>query len=199
MFKNKFHWGPLVLVYDVDQEGFKNIFNLCQKTKSPDLGFRDKFKGVTSINGRWVFDKEESYKIVKEIKPYVNDYIYNLFQGTKPCINANIGNIWMNSYKCHQGINNHIHGSDLSFILYINTEMEKLKDDFFDYAGFTVFEYGEFASFNALISNNNSIKHFPKEGELLIFPGNLRHSSNPFNNPEVERLVLSGNINLELC
>jgi hypothetical protein len=90
----------------------------------------------------------------------------------------------------------HIHDSDLSFVIYLQVP-ELLKQEREQYIGRSggpgsiEFLYGE--DLNFFLTSHT---FFPENKDIFIFPGKLRHTVSPFK-WNCERISVSGNLNFD--
>ncbi len=195
------NWGPPVLLYDLDNESFTKIKNTPPETKikQGDPGFLQ-----NPIKGRYYYSDRSKEEIKECIDSYIRDYMKktlihngelsnNDFNKVEYCFSS----LWANDYKDNQNVTQHIHSCDISFLLYLKIDSKLLKEEPYP-SGCTVFKYGEEQDARALIPFLNSNFITPKEGQLIVFPNNLNHYTVPFHNPNLRRVTLSGNIDIQL-
>lgn len=190
-----FQWGPPVFVYNLSKE----LLNSLRDIK-PDIEFTQgkngKFSGVEIINSRLGYTQDNADRVCRLLSPYFKNYIEDiLYKELKYEVNG----LWVNLYKANHYIAPHVHTDcDISFIVYIKSNQSLISNDGNPNAGNTVFQYGVAQDSRAIIPSITNIHHKPQDGELIIFPNNLSHHSIPFNNPNITRYTLSGNLKLDI-
>ena len=201
MKSNSLNWGPPISIYNLDSNTFTKVKNI-----KPEFKFDkdDEIFLTNPILGRYNYSDSARGEMKEYLDPYIRDYMKNTMIHNKEIANRNFdqlkfsfSNLWANDYKNNQTVTPHIHSCDIGFLVYLKVDSELLKKETYP-SGCTVFRYGEERDARALIPYlvNNFIT--PKEGELLIFPNNVNHYTVPFDNPNIKRITLSGNIDVEL-
>lgn len=180
-----YYWGPPLLKTTVNPNISKTL-NSNLYIKDVDL-----ITPMVDIESRKVYDLNNK-EIFDLFSPYLRQSlkfmgISNEFRFTQ---------IWRNVYKSNHYIPNHTHNEgDLSFVLFTKVPptalLDKIKGE-----GNIVFEYGESPDWRGIIPNIHVHSISPQINELYVFPSNLRHQSIPFQNPSLERISISGNIEL---
>lgn len=99
--------------------------------------------------------------------------------------------LWVNFQRAGDFNPYHIHGGDISFVIYTKIPKEINEEKVISNtkaSGNIFFAYGEEAEFNP-----SMINYIPEEKKLFMFPAKLRHFVWPFFS-DVERISISGNI-----
>jgi len=185
---NRIEFGPIVTQQRLSPNETKYFLNRYQNqpkhqninTDLPDLhqrGFMD--------------ENDENYN--KILQPYILNHLKTLQQPFR----YKILSLWGNVYRANDFIPPHIHNKcDLSFVLILKippVEMLNHKKK----EGALVLRYGEEGAYTQRITPKTCHNIFPRIGELIIFPQNLLHYTNPMSHPQAERISISGNILLE--
>ena len=104
-------------------------------------------------------------------------------------------NLWVNFMKAGDFNPEHVHGGDISFVLFLDMPMEIVKEaESFEGTspppGSLVFSYGQ-----KMREDWNTTSHaiMPKPGDMWIFPALQHHSVMPFKS-DVTRISVSGNL-----
>jgi uncharacterized protein (TIGR02466 family) len=184
-----YYWGPFLFKIKILQEDLNLITALCKKDKTKDA--RKKLAGI--IKDEYFIDKEKYENILKK-------YLETYSHGHKNWYNQEIKSItcvsaWVNYMKKGEYNPPHLHGDcDLSSVLYLKIP-EELKKENQEYIGTLTnggpgsitFQYGEYRPLNS-----DEHRVFPEEGDLYIFPFNLKHSVSPFKS-NIERISVAAN------
>ena len=173
------YWGPLVFKTRI-AEPDRRWISRSTKKKYHIQSAKDKLAGVI----------DEEFKIsqvdlMKDLTPYFDLYRqahYQYYQEDNQwidkiqCVTA-----WINIMKAGEYNPTHFHHDcRLSSVLYLKVPKE-LKKENADYVGRSVgpggitFLYGEPRGYSI-----TQYSLFPQEGDLLIFPANVRHEVTPF-------------------
>ena len=193
-----FPFGPILAKTMVDPKLCKELLRRADKThldnRSTLAGHIDKENSFEKLDIQW---------FIENFKQYFNPY-FETFErmvepdgshGYKKITGINIMNLWVNYMKAGEFNPPHTHGSDFSFVLYLQVP-EGLKQEEQDYKGVgtgpgaIAFYYGEWQK---LVRTEH---HFmPESGMMFIFPAKLRHTVPPFK-CKGTRISVSGNIEL---
>ncbi len=188
--KEKFNWGPLVLIYDLSTDLFDKIKSIKPEYKQG----KDKSDGSLKVNCRYKFSNNDLILVQNLLDKYFKDYIS---KATSIPIEYKLSELWVNGNSTIEEINSHTHDyCDISFVLYLQSNQDIIDQDEIEGAGYTCFQYGQPSDNRAILRNIHSNLHRPVDGELVIFPNNLLHFVYPFNIPNVERYTMSGNLQL---
>ena len=109
------------------------------------------------------------------------------------------GGLWVNFMKAGDFNPEHIHGGDLSFVLFLDVpkELKKEQDEFEGTSpppGSLTFSYGQKVR-NGWTTTAHAVQ--PKTGDLWIFPSLTHHSVMPFKS-DITRVSVSGNLKSNL-
>jgi hypothetical protein len=190
MIENVFYyWGPLLLKTKVDN--YKDILKKIKKeiNYNKNLG--------SHIDETFYYDKDEFKKdIAKQFENYIHFY-ENYHATTIPNKEYTVKTAWVNFMKAGEYNPPHIHDDDFSCVLYLKIP-DLLKKENSNYTGRDTagpggitFMYGE--------DRENCITEVPvkpEEGDMYIFPANLKHVVRPFRSKGT-RISLSANFKLK--
>ena len=189
-----FNWGPCVVGVDIPMW-------ICDKLV--EEGRKSDYDGSEFLAGhiknQHQFSPETQKWIWPEFLPVFKMYraihcqyhrIPNLPVTFEP------DSLWINFQKANEFNPHHIHIGDLSFVLYckIPKEMEEEQKNFKGTAMFPGEISWEFTQQARPRWATTGMSHFPREGEMFIFPAMLQHWVAPFKTPDVERISVSGNM-----
>ena len=190
---NYFNWGPFLFKSKIDEE-FKQ---LILKEGASVRGQESE-----SYNSKLAGHLNEQYKlpaarIMEHLKYFLEAYCigYNKWRGDanmKP--DANLISLWINYMKAGDFNPPHDHSSDLSFIIFpqIPKELTEENKNFkgtLQGPGGVSFLWGDSNGRMAI----SLVHQMPEEGDIYMFPAQLRHFVLPFKS-NVTRVSVSGNI-----
>ena len=182
------YWGPFIFKTKVSRSDLVRMSRFIDK-KHQKKSAREMLAGM--------IDKEfdiSSVDLMKDLQPYLDFYRevrftnYNTRIDNLDCVSS-----WINLMKAGEVNPQHIHtGCTLSCVVYLKVSKE-LKKENADYDGTSagpggiIFRYGE--------PREHSISQysvFPEEGDLIIFPSNVRHEVLPFKS-KGQRISIAAN------
>jgi uncharacterized protein (TIGR02466 family) len=169
-----------------------------------------KINTVSENQGNPLIHLEESLDpLFKEIVEHVKNYIHNILL-LKDIFNVTITKCWLSrAREIEDEIPWHIHStSHISFVYYVNMPKDSHSIKFLNkhqtnnlFLAMTADDTDEELKFVKSYSNENSETFFmlPNEGNLLLFPSKIPHSTKSItNNFSGERLAIVGDITLIL-
>lgn len=184
-----FYWGPLLFKTKVDN--YKDMLKKIKKKYNYN-------KHLSShINETYFYSTKEFKKdVAKQFNNYINFYehYYNTTLTNKE---YTVQSSWVNFMKAGEYNPPHIHDDDFSCVLYLKIpDLLKKENDSYtgrdaSGPGGITFMYGE--------DRKDCITEVPiqpEEGDMYIFPANLRHVVKPFKS-KVTRISLSANFKLK--
>ncbi len=191
-----YHFGPIIA-----HQKLKNDFlnQLKIKGNKAIIDYRKDLAG--HLDNEKAFSKDDKEWFINETKEIFFEYVQVLIQNSFSSNKANhiksmnLDNLWVNHMKHGEFNPIHIHGGDISFVIYTSVpkEIENENNSFKGTGsgpGCISFYYGEHSE-----SFKSTYDFFPQEGDIFIFPAFLRHSVPPFKS-KVTRVSISGNITL---
>ena len=192
-------WGPYVCKMKVDEHIVKRLLDDGEKLKENKRKNNHNRALAGNLENQFKYDKETAEWYWSEMIPYLECYRHG------HCEYHNIvyhnvkfqpDSLWVNFMKAGEFNPPHIHTSDLSFVLFLQVpeELEYERRQFEGTAsgpGDVVFVHGEY---NKPVWSGNTNIHFPKVGDLIIFPALTQHHVHPFHTKGVERVSVSGNL-----
>lgn len=201
-------FGPPVFVTTITEE-FRSELLLEGKKQKEDArntlaGFIEDEKKYSSF-----LINKFSVNILEKIKEYI-EYIRIdrgiEYKNYKTILNS----LWINTQKSGEHNPPHRHSNgQVSFVIYLNFPEEIRNEQAFSsrtyqpgtisflYGNNTQLDLNEENHFiNKLLSPIDLNEHNPKNGEMIIFPSYLMHYVSPFYSDGVERISVSGNINI---
>ena len=184
-----FYWGPLLFKTKIDN--YKKILNKVKKEYSYNKNL------ASHLDETFIFNPNEFKKnIDKAFNNYLNFYetYYNTTLSNKK---YDVTASWVNFMKAGDFNPPHTHGDDFSCVLYLKIpDLLKKENDSYEGRdksgpGGIQFIYGE-----ERIHCVTGVGLKPEEGDMLIFPANLRHVVNPFKS-KCTRISMSANFKLQ--
>ena len=184
-----FYWGPLLFKTKIDN--YKKILNKVKKKYSYNKNL------ASHLDETFIFNPNEFKKnIDKAFNDYLNFYetYYNTTLSNKK---YDVTASWVNFMKAGDFNPPHTHGDDFSCVLYLKIpDLLKKENDSYEGRdksgpGAIQFIYGE-----ERIHCVTGVGLKPEEGDMLIFPANLRHVVNPFKSKCI-RISMSANFKLQ--
>jgi len=187
-----YNWGPCVIRFTVRPQ-LKNL--LLQEAKKATKDYRENLAG--QLDKEIGYSPESRNKIVPHIAQYlgVYDQMYEKWKMKKFDKKPEyfMSSAWINFQRQYEFNPPHDHDGCLSFVVYLSIP-EELKKEHAAYKGKSAgpggiqFMYGE-----GQRDCITYMSHFPKEGDMFIFPAWLKHWVSPFKSDCV-RVSVSGNI-----
>tara|TARA_B110000305_G_scaffold78061_1_gene87780 strand:- start:2892 stop:3497 length:606 start_codon:yes stop_codon:yes gene_type:complete len=191
------YWGPLLTKTSLDVDAMSK---LNEKMNNANDYFHH---NISKLNKEYNFNKEEIANINLLLQPYFDSYrnVYLHTWGQEEVGKFVCTNAWVNYQQQREWRPPHFHNNcDASFVIYMSVPKNlehKDKDIADEYTpGSIVFEYNKHAQYKDKLFNLDSCTYMPNDGDIVIFPSNLRHYSVPFTT-EATRISISGNINIE--
>jgi hypothetical protein len=191
-----FYWGPYLWKTKVTQHIVDELLIRAKKTNNKHNEFL-----AGQIDKEYKYNEDDIVWFTQIINPYLNiyinegDYWYKKYIKNRK-FNLKLESLWINFMKNGEFNPEHIHDSDLSFVIYLQVP-EILKQERKQYVGRSggpgsiEFLYGE--DLNFFITSHT---FFPENKDIFIFPGKLRHMVCPFKS-NCERISVSGNLNFD--
>ena len=189
------NWGPFVFFTKCPDY---IVSKLLKEGRRPLDSYNHQLAG--HLESQFVFKVETATWFYNEIGPILEAYREghcNYHRLEKRPVEFQADSLWINFMKAGDFNPPHSHGSDYSFVLYLEIP-EGLKKEQSQYKGTSfapgaiAFEYGEqqiprWTTFG--------MAHTPKVGDMIIFPALLRHWVAPFKT-KGERVSVSGNLSI---
>ena len=186
------NFGPILEKREIEQEIVDELLKRGEKLTE---NAHNKLAG--HIDKEMFFEKEDRDWFKETAFQYFHGYITTLQQHWLPDMRKvtswELPNLWINYMKAGEYNPPHVHGGDLSFVIYCQVPKE-IEGDAKVYAashpgpGAIEFLYGQ-----PTIHHKTHVVAFPKARDIFIFPANLLHTVSPFR-CEGERISVSGNI-----
>jgi len=184
-----YYWGPLLIAFKISDEQLNQVKKLCSK--------RNEYVNPTLVGVIKNEHKVDHKKYQEIIKPYLTGYeetytkvrVDNM--GVLRCTSA-----WVNYMKQHEYNPPHSHSNcEISSVLFVNIP-EKLKKENEKWVKSNV-NYGGPGSISFFYGtahkyNIECHEFFPEEGQLLLFPKDLKHFVSPFFS-KCERVSVAAN------
>lgn len=164
------------------------------------------------IDNEKLFDLESHKTFENEIILIIKDYLKLIIdENTNTDIKfENIGfileSLWVNFQICNEYNPPHMHGGDISFVIYLDMPDEIKNETFVGNStpnGSINFIYGNSTLSHKkenilvdLLQPKSLISYLPENNEMFIFPSYLMHYVESFISENVERISVSGNITL---
>tara|TARA_R100000781_G_C4043470_1_gene114858 strand:+ start:204 stop:788 length:585 start_codon:yes stop_codon:yes gene_type:complete len=184
-----FYWGPLLFKTKIDN--YKEILNKVKKEYSYNEHL------ASHLDETFVFNTNE---FKKNIDKAFNDYL-NFYETYYDTVLLNkkykVTASWVNFMKAGDFNPPHTHGDDFSCVLYLKIpDILKKENDSYKGRdkpgpGGIQFIYGEERPHCV-----TGVGLKPEEGDMFIFPANLRHVVNPFKS-KCTRISMSANFKLQ--
>ena len=192
MIQYKFYyWGPLLFHTQLTSKELKAIKKLCKKDQT-----KSNIKNLAGdIKDEYLIDKNKLNKI---LEPYMVIFRQAHEQWyARSVSNLKVNNAWVNYMKPGDYNPPHTHtGCDFSGVLFVDIP-KQLQKEIKEYEGTSkgpgaiTFMYGE--ENDQSITNKESI---PINGDLYMFPYNLRHMVNPHKS-NCERVSIGINLTIK--
>ena len=193
---NFFHWGPFLFHVKVTPEECDIVKQAATRCRNKNFDYQSKLAG--HIHEEYDLGSEAD-TLASMFKKYFEIYCigFNKWKGggtMKP--NFDFVALWVNFMKANEFNPPHDHNADLSFVFYphipkkITEECKNFKGTMRGPGGIGWF-YGE--------GNHQCISvvhQMPEDGDLYIFPSNLKHWVFPFKS-NATRISVSGNVLLD--
>ena len=192
-----YQWGPTLARMEID-EALKMILidEYENNKKNKQLDYRKNLAGQLQHETGYTSDSK------KKVLPHLDKYFKIYEEARKRYFNRPddkprdyiLTSLWINHQKQHEFNPPHDHDGKLSFVIYLKVpemlriENEASKDKSCGPGGIQ-FIYGEGGGRDSI----NFVSHFPKEGEIFIFPAWLKHWVCPFKS-DCTRISVSGNV-----
>ena len=187
-----YNWGPCLIRLTAKEEFLQLLTNEAKKSK---IDYKKHLAGI--IETEMGYTQESRNRVVPEMSKYLGVYD-QMFQryANKPYEKKPkyfMSALWIHYQKQNEFNPPHDHDGALSFVVYLDVP-EKLKKENEKYVGKSCgpggiqFLYGD--------GNRQCISfmsHFPKRGDMFIFPAWLKHWVAPFKT-KCTRISVSGNI-----
>ena len=187
-----FNWGPCVVRMTISEEFRKLLLDEARKNKDDYTG-----KLAGQIEKETGYSEESKAKIIPFIANClgVYDQAWTSFTRKKKDKQNEyvMSALWINYQKQNEFNPPHDHDGALSFVIYLQIP-EKLKEENKNYKGRSCGPGGiQFLYGDGTRDAITYMSHFPKEGDMFIFPAWLKHWVSPFQSDCV-RISVSGNI-----
>lgn len=199
-------WGPPLYKTEVDI----NLVNaLLKASKLQNIPNNEYLAG--RIENEKLFDSDTKNAFKNDILIYIKKY-YSLISKNENINNVgfDLESLWVNFQKCNEYNPPHTHNGDISFVIYVNIPSEIENETNFTNSfknGSISFSYGNTtfpridtydtaARFREVLQPKTVINHLPQTGDMFIFPSYLIHFVEAFTTKNVERISISGNVNL---
>jgi hypothetical protein len=164
------------------------------------------------IDNEKLFDLDSHKNFENEIILIVKDYLKLVIdENTNTDIKFEnivciLESLWVNFQICNEYNPPHMHGGDISFVIYLDMPDKIKRETFIGHAtsnGSINFIYGNTTLSHKkenvlidLLQPKTLITHLPENGEMFIFPSYLMHYVESFTSVDVERISVSGNVTL---
>lgn len=209
-------FGPLLWKSSVDQKLCKYLLDV-----KANIDARKSLAG--KIDSEWYFNEQQSSRLFEYLCPYIDSYIFKscarhlskekytideqqLYNSYK----LQFSPAWINFQKAKEYNPPHTHGSDISYVLYPSVPEEIYQEPNNTTSavpGSIDFYFGErTANLRRHDDGSENLKNIfqpvvelnftPSTGTIFIFPSYLKHFVYAFNNPNVTRVSVSGNVNI---
>lgn len=191
------YMGPQIYKGTLTDGTFNTLRTMVDNSQE---SVKDLLCHTTSVNDRLEFEENPlHYAALYEICTHVTNYT----QGLNPQDYRNpeemrLTNMWVNIQHANQHIGHHTHEeAHYAFVIYVKNTLTDptIGHDYQDRSvddpvgGMIEWRYGEVHSMSP-----NRMLHFPKEKDIVVFPGWLEHQVYPFTE-DAERISIAGNIN----
>jgi len=189
------YFGPVLMQTKVDQTRLDKLKEYGTIARNNKQSFNHKLAG--HLKSQFYFDEQSSLWFYDNFKQEFDAYS-NLFDAhfkQRSIKQFEPVGLWINYMRSGDFNPAHIHGADLSFVIFVEVpdELKKEADahegDSPD-PGSISFIYGEDSDW--VVSSH---AHFPATGDMFIFPAKLRHFVMPFKS-DIERVTVSGNLRM---
>jgi hypothetical protein len=203
----KITFGPPLYKTKISKELKDRLLSSAKNQKIPNN------KNLAGrIDNEKLFDNESHKNFENKIILIIKDYLKLVIdENTNTDVKIeNIGfileSLWVNFQKCNEYNPPHMHGGDISFVIYLDMPDEIKHETFIGHAtpnGSINFIYGNTTLSHKkenilidLLQPKTLITHLPENGEMFIFPSYLMHYVESFTSVDVERISVSGNVTL---
>jgi hypothetical protein len=109
-----------------------------------------------------------------------------------------LDSFWVNFQQPFEWNPPHHHSGDYSFVIYLKNDIDMSVEEKHPTqqgnsptAGKIFFRYAE-----SIPLMSSQVTHFPKRGEMLVFPASLVHQVAPFTEENKERISVAGNVKI---
>jgi uncharacterized protein (TIGR02466 family) len=186
-----YHWGPLLWRTKLDKEFCDELFERAKKTNIKANAYL-----AGHIEDEYEYLPEDLVWCAEKLSPYVQNYL-NAGRNWYKDIRENtttirLEQLWINYMRKGDSNPIHIHQSNISFVIYLKVpdalNQEKNFSPNSGAPGSIIFVYGE-----NLDNFITSYEILPEEGDMFMFPSQLRHLVFPFRS-DVVRVSVSGNL-----
>jgi len=207
-------WGPFLMQSKMDGESIKTLLDKGDECRIKGLDNRKHLAG--DLDHEYYYDEFESW-FPNLFDSYIDAYIdalvnvwnvrlspeypnsTNIDNDKFDDVSWNVSGLWINYMQARDFNPPHNHNGDLSFVIYLKVP-EELKDEWVKRKpehnnagpGSIQFNWGDDKHLS--VSNRS---YFPATGMVLLFPAWLKHYVVGYRS-EVERISVSGNINLNI-
>lgn len=193
------YMGPQIYKGTLTDGTYQTICDMVSKSQE---SVKDLLCHTTTRNDRLEFEPNPlHYAALYEITTHIK----NFTRGHNPQDwrdeeDFQLTNMWVNVQHANQHIGHHTHEeADYAFVIYVKNTLEDptVEHDYQDRSvndpvdGMIEWRYGEVHHLSP-----NRMLHFPKEKEIVVFPGWLEHQVYPFKDKSAERVSVAGNINI---
>jgi hypothetical protein len=196
------YWGPLLFKTKISAEFLNFLDKMVKETKEEKLHFEH---GVVKLKDEYYVSLENQNIFTEYMSDLLNGYNYAFENEWYPnreerVTQFNVDRVWVNWQGPNEMRSPHVHGGDLSFVIYQDVPEEMLeesakepKDDI---------KPGNIVFYHTMNPETQVyppiIKHTatPQRGECYIFPADLFHYTIPFQS-DCTRVSISGNVNCE--
>jgi len=188
------HFGPF-LFHSKIQENLLNF--LIKSSKNLKESYNAKLAG--HLNNQYLFPKDTQKEFYEQFLEYISAYrsAHCDFFSLEKNVPVDIApfDLWVNFMMPGDFNPLHTHGSDLSFVIYLDVPSE-IQEEARNFPGQSAppgsisFFYGQPARNEWMSAQCNFI---PNTGDLFIFPSLLQHWVSPFKS-DVTRVSVSGNL-----
>jgi hypothetical protein len=189
-----YEWGPLLVKTEINDE-FR--LGLLERSKHLNVDFRKSLAGHIDKE-KLVTKPEDLDYFMKNIQQYLDIYFDeawpNFFHKNKKPEEVKLLSLWVNFMRPGECNPPHIHGDDLSFVLYLDVpemiaeENRNVINNDVGTLGGIRFMYGS----DGLKDTLTHATEQPATGDLFIFPSHLTHFVAPFKS-DCTRISMSGN------
>ena len=203
-------WGPPLYKTEIDKNLIKELLEYSKLQNIPNNEYL-----AGRIENEKLFNLDSKNYFNDKIMIYIKEYYKNILVDKRSDINIDsvgfeLESLWVNFQKCNEYNPPHIHGGDISFVIYVQMPEEIKKEKAIGTSGNNGainFLYGDFTY---TIKNSNSLvekmrnylqpvtihNYLPETADMFIFPSYLTHFVDSFITPNIKRISVSGNITL---
>ena len=191
---NYYHFGPFLFSCKIQE----SLLRFLEKSsKNLEKSYSDKLAG--HLNNQYLFPEVVQKEFYKQFLEYISAYreahcdYFNLNKNIT--VNISPTDLWINFMRPGEFNPLHVHGSDLSFVIFLDVPSE-IQEEAKKFSGQSAppgslsFVYGQPARNDWMKTHRNFI---PSTGDLFIFPSLLQHWVSPFKS-DVTRISISGNL-----